>query len=100
MVNVLSDAKKQQVVGLGRLDWSLRRIEQATGVRRETASAYLKAAGLVVRGRGRWPEVRSPDRAAAAVPAEAEASKPAISAEGVSTDSGTLSPVARLTHLR
>ena len=32
MGNVLSDDKKQRVVGLGRLNWSLRRIEEATGV--------------------------------------------------------------------
>src|SRR6516165_3923653 len=48
MGNVLSDEKKQQVIALGKLGWPLRRIEQATGVRRETASAYLKAAGVVV----------------------------------------------------
>ena len=45
MSNVLSEEKKQQVIALGRLGWTLRRIQQATGVRRETASAYLKAAG-------------------------------------------------------
>jgi transposase len=49
MANVLSEEKRQQVVGLGRLGWSLRRIEDATGIRRETASAYLKAAGIAVR---------------------------------------------------
>jgi CxxC motif-containing protein (DUF1111 family) len=49
MANVLSDEKKQQVLALGRLGWPLRRIEQATGVRRETASAYLKTAGIAVR---------------------------------------------------
>ena len=86
MVNVLSEARKQQVLALGRLGWSLRRIEQATGVRRETASAYLKAAWVVVRGRGRWPAARSPGGATAGEPAEAGPSKPAISAEGVSTD--------------
>ena len=48
MSNVLSEEKKQQVIALGKLGWPLRRIEQATGVRRETASAYLKAAGVVV----------------------------------------------------
>jgi hypothetical protein len=45
MSNVLSEEKKQQVIALGKLGWPLRRIEQATGVRRETASAYLKSAG-------------------------------------------------------
>ena len=54
MTNILSDDNRQQVLALGRLGWTLRRIEQATGVRRETASAYLKAAGLAVRSPGRW----------------------------------------------
>jgi transposase len=49
MTNILGDAKQQQVLALGRLGWPLRRIEAATGVRRETASAYLKAAGVAVR---------------------------------------------------
>ena len=48
MSNVLSEEKKQQVIALGKLGWPLRRIEEATGVRRETASGYLKAAGVVV----------------------------------------------------
>src|SRR6516164_4346777 len=48
MSNVLSNDKKQQVIALGKLGWSLRRIEEATGVRRETASAYLRTAGVVV----------------------------------------------------
>ena len=69
MSNVLTAEKRQQVLALGRLGWSLRRIEEATGVR--TASSYLKAAGLTVRGRGRPP---------------ARPAKPAISSE-VSTDS-------------
>ena len=71
MSNVLAEDKRQQILALGRLGWSLRRIERATGVRRETASGYLKAAGVVVRGRGR-PSTRP--------------AKPAISSE-VSTDS-------------
>ena len=54
MANVLSEAKRQQVVALGQLGWPLRRIEDATGVRRETASAYLKAAGVPVRAPGGW----------------------------------------------
>jgi len=41
MANILSDTKKQQVIALGQLGWTLRRIEAATGVRRETAGAYL-----------------------------------------------------------
>jgi hypothetical protein len=54
MSNVLSEEKKQQVIALGRLGWPLRRIEQATGVRRETAGAYLKAARITVRLPGAW----------------------------------------------
>src|SRR5215467_7353529 len=54
MANVLSDDKKQQVLALGRLGWSLRRIQEATGVRRETASVYLKVAGIAVRPPGGW----------------------------------------------
>jgi hypothetical protein len=72
MGNVLDPSKQQQVVALGRLGWSLRRIEQETGVRRETASGYLRAAGIAIRGRGR--------------PGGEETPKPAISGE-VSTDS-------------
>jgi hypothetical protein len=74
MGNVLSDDKKQQVLALGRLGWSLRRIEEATDVRRETASGYLKAAGVAVRGRGGQPRAWPP--------------KPATTTE-VSTDPGT-----------
>jgi transposase len=54
MSNVLSEEKRQQVIALGRLGWPLRRIEQETGVRRETAGAYLKAAGIGVRPPGAW----------------------------------------------
>src|SRR6202023_952256 len=54
MSNVLSEAKKQQVIALGRLGWPCRRIEQETGVRRETAGAYLKADGIGGRPPGAW----------------------------------------------
>ena len=54
MANVLNEEKKQQVLALGRLGWSLRRIQQATKIRRETASAYLKAAGITVRPPSGW----------------------------------------------
>jgi hypothetical protein len=52
--NVLTEEKKQQVLTLGRLGWSLRRIEKQTRVRRETAAAYLKAAGIALRPPGAW----------------------------------------------
>jgi transposase len=88
MVNVLSNDKREQVLALGRLGWSLRRIEEATSVRRETAATYLRAAGIRVRGRGR-PPTRQPR----ADPTELEsgAPNPAISAE-VSTDSAAGKP--------
>lgn len=54
MANLLGDGKREQILALGRLGWTLRRIEEATGVRRETASRYLKAAGIAVRPPGRW----------------------------------------------
>jgi CxxC motif-containing protein (DUF1111 family) len=54
MGNVLNEEKKQQVLALGRLGWPLRRIQQTTKIRRETASAYLKAAGIAVRPPGGW----------------------------------------------
>src|SRR5271157_975604 len=54
MANVLNEQKKQQVLALGRLGWPLRQIQQVTRIRRETASQYLKAAGIAVRPPGGW----------------------------------------------
>ena len=54
MGNVLNEEKRQQVIALGRLGWPLRRIEKETGVRRETAGSYLKAAGIAVNAPGGW----------------------------------------------
>jgi transposase len=71
MGNVLSKERREQVIALGRLGWSLRRIEQATGVRRETAGDYLRVAGVALRAPGGW--------------GHHSASKPAIE---VTTDSG------------
>jgi transposase len=53
-VNVLSEEKKQQVLALGRLGWSLRRIERTIHIRRETAATYLRAASIPVRPAGGW----------------------------------------------
>jgi hypothetical protein len=50
----LSEEKQKQVIALGQLGWTLRRIEKETGVRRETAAGYLRSAGIAVRPRGRW----------------------------------------------
>jgi transposase len=81
MSNVLKTDTKEQVLALGRMGWSLRQIEEATGVRRETASAYLKAAGIPVCGRGRRPRDWQPNPATTPVP--------------VPTDSGPAPPVPR-----
>ena len=84
MGNVLSDDKKQQVVALGRLGWSLRRMEEATGVRRETISGYLRAAGVAVRGRGGQPKAWPPKPAITpGVSTDPDPSKPAIAPGGV-----------------
>ncbi len=71
----MSEAKKQQVIALGRLGWPLRRIEQETGVRRETAGAYLKAAGIGVRPPGAWGR-RAPAKPANEVTTGSDATKP------------------------
>jgi transposase len=75
MANVLSDDKKQQVLALGRLGWSLRRIQGATGVRRETASVYLKTAGIAVRPPGGWGR-RNASKPAIQVITDFDAAKP------------------------
>src|SRR5713226_8179276 len=85
MSNVLSDEKRQQILALGRLGWSLRRIEQATGVRRETAGAYLKAAGIYVRPRGGWGH-RAAAKPANEVTTDPDFPKPA---NEVTTDPGS-----------
>jgi len=85
MANVLEEEKQKQVIALGRLGWSLRRIEEETSVRRETASAYLKAAGIKIRGRGR-PRQSKPAISPGEVSTDLGPPKPATTA-GVSTDS-------------
>jgi hypothetical protein len=79
MSNVLSEENKQQVVALGKLGWSLRRIERETGVRRETASVYLKAAGVAVRLPGGWGR-QAPAKPAIEVTTDPELARPAIPA--------------------
>jgi transposase len=76
MANVLNEEKKHQVLALGRLGWSLRRIQQATHVRRETASTYLKAAGIAVRPPSGWG--RHEAKPANGVITDFGAAKPAV----------------------
>ena len=84
MSNVLNEEKKQQVIALGKLGWPLRRIEEATEVRRETVGAYLKAAGIAVRPAGGGAR-RAPAKPANGVITDSTDSKPANEA-GVATD--------------
>jgi hypothetical protein len=75
MGNVLERTKQEQVIALGRLGWSLRKIEGATGVRRETAGGYLRSAGIAIRTRGSWGR-KAPATAALSVTGS-DSSKPA-----------------------
>ena len=101
----MSDEKQKQVIALGQLGWTLRRIEKETGVRRETAAGYLRSAGVAVRPPGRWgrnppakPPIEvttDPEGSAAANPAnetgvttDSEEPNPANEAGQVTTDSG------------
>src|SRR5713101_8447824 len=85
MSNVLDNEKQQQIRALGRLGWTLSRIQEATGIRRETIGGYLKVAGIPVRGRGRPGESQSKPAISAEVSTDLPA-KPAIMSQGVSTD--------------
>ena len=75
MSNVLSEEEKQKILALGRMGWSLRRIERETGIYRDTAARYLREACIAVRKPGR------PGK---------ETAKPAISAAEVTPDSSAL----------
>jgi transposase len=81
--NVLSEQIKKQVIALGQLGWSLRQIQKATGVRRETAGAYLKAAGVSIRPPGSWGK-KAPAKPANEVTTDPPEAKPA---NGVTTGS-------------
>jgi len=101
MGNVLEKAKQEQVIALGRLGWSLRRIEAATGVRRETASGYLRSAGVGLRAPGGWghggrskPAIEVPAGFSGSIPADD--SKPAIEVPtGFFAGSGPPGPAGR-----
>jgi len=85
--NVLNEEKKQQAIALGRLGWSLRQIQKAIGVRRETISVYLRAAGIAMREpRGQYIPAKPASQEEGVITDPAEA-KPA-SLDEVITDSG------------
>jgi hypothetical protein len=73
--NVLNDEKKQQVIALGRLGWPRRRIQPSIGVRRETASGYLREAGIALRQPGGWGRA-SPAKPANRVITDSGGAKP------------------------
>src|SRR5215469_7302654 len=81
MANVLKDETKQQIIALGRLGWSLRKIQETTRVRRETISAYLKGAGVEVWPPGRWKR-EGKAKPAIGVITGSDAVKPAIPESG------------------
>src|SRR6202041_2672896 len=81
MANVLKDEKQQQIIALGRLGWSLRKIQKATRVRRETISAYLRSAGVEIWPPGRWKR-EGKAKPAIQVITGSEAAKPAIPESG------------------
>jgi transposase len=95
--NVLKEQKKQQVIALGRLGWSLRRIQKTTGVRRETAATYLREAGVGLRPPGLWGRgSASPANEAVTAIGADGGPPPAKPAIGVTTDFGAelATPVA------
>jgi transposase len=86
--NVLNEEQKQQIIALGRLGWSLRRIERETSVRRETVSAYLKEAGVELRPpRGRRIRAKPASQTSEVTP-DCTPTKPASQGQEVTPDSG------------
>lgn len=86
MSNVLNEEKRKQVIALGQLGWSLRRIQKATRIRRETAAGYLKAAGIAIRPPGAWGK-GPPAKPANGVTADPDPSEDPKPAKEVTTDS-------------
>lgn len=84
--NVLNEEKQKQVIALAQLGWSLRQIEQATGIRRETAARYLRAVGIDIRKPGGWGKSPSPAIGVTTDPTRLDEPKPAIAIEAVTTD--------------
>lgn len=86
MSNVLTEQQQQDIRALGRLGWSLRQIERKTGIRRETISAYLTAAGIPVRRRGGRPRVWPPPNPATTPGVSTDSAANPATTGGVSTD--------------
>ncbi len=88
----MNEEKQKQVIALGQLGWSLRKIEKATGVRRETAAGYLKTAGIGLRPPRGWgkkaPEPANPANGVTTDSAPETSALPANPANAVTTDLG------------
>lgn len=87
----MSEEKKQQVIALGRLGWSLRKIQKATGVRRETAADYLRVAGIGLRPPGAWGR-SSPAKPANELTPGLQPAKPANGAAVIPESGAALPP--------
>src|ERR1700761_7287558 len=103
MSHVLSKEKREQVIALGQLGWSLRRIEHATGVRRETAGDYLRVAGIALRRPGGWGR-HGPSKAAIDPITDSEginakaAIDPITDSEGI-TSKAAIAPITDSEHI-
>src|SRR5215472_17251073 len=93
MSNVLSEEKKHQVIALGRLGWSLRKIQEGTGIHRTTAADYLRAAGIHVRPPGAWGKA-PPAKPTNEVTPDLRSAQPAAE---FSTDSFSAKPTNEVT---
>jgi transposase len=74
MSNVMSTSQQERIVALGRLGWTLRRIEESTGSRRETVGKYLRLAGVPIRAAGHWGRSVAPEPPGEGAEAAIEAS--------------------------
>ena len=79
MSNDLNEEKKQQVIALGRLGWSLRKIRKATGVHGTTGAEYLRVAAIALRPPNGWGKA-----------------PPAKPTNEVTPDSGSAQPAAEV----
>src|ERR1700740_663265 len=95
MANVLKDEKKQQIIALGRLGWSLRKIQETTRVRRETISAYLRGAGVEIWPPGRWKREGKEKPAIQVIPARRQQNRPFPSLAVSSTSIPTPTPTPK-----
>jgi transposase len=88
MGNVVSKTQQEQILALGRRNWSLRKIEDTTGCRRETIGRYLRAADIPIRRPGNWghppnPAIEASTTSTATIQEDESEPKAAIKASAV-----------------